>query len=129
MNALGFEDFLLLAEAVTGLNPTALAATPHVVSRAESALAAPFAAFDGREMYSSVASKAAVLCSRLLRNHPLPDGNKRVAYLCMIELIRRNGCKWAPVATVEERATMVEQLAARDVDEERFTVWVAAQIA
>jgi hypothetical protein len=47
----------------------------------------------------------------------------------MIELIRRNGGQWAPVATDEERATMVEQLAAREVDEERFAVWVAAQMA
>ena len=59
--------------------------------------------------------KAAVLCSRLLRNHPLPDGNKRVAYLCMIELIRRNGREWRPARTGAERAEMVERLAAREV--------------
>ena len=34
--------------------------------------------------------KAAVLCVRLARNHPLPDGNKRVAYLAMVEFLARN---------------------------------------
>jgi death on curing protein len=52
-----------------------------------------------------------VLCSRLVRNHPPPDGNKRVAYLCMSELIRRNGCEWRPTATADERAAMVDRLA------------------
>ncbi|HEX4806942.1 MAG TPA: type II toxin-antitoxin system death-on-curing family toxin, partial [Conexibacter sp.] len=73
--------------------------------------------------------KAAVLCSRLLRNHPLPDGNKRVAYLCMIELIRRNGAEWAPSADADERAATVERLAARELGERDFAAWVERQIA
>jgi death on curing protein len=98
MREIGLADFLVLAEAVTGLDAAALALADHVVARAESALAAPFAEFGGVEVYEGLAVKAAVLCSRLVRNHPLPDGNKRVAYLCMIELIRRNGGEWRPVA-------------------------------
>jgi prophage maintenance system killer protein len=30
------------------------------------------------EFYPDVIDKAAVLCVRLARNHPLPDGNQRV---------------------------------------------------
>lgn len=129
MERLELEDFLLLAEAVTGINAAALAAAPHVVARAESALAAPFAEFGGVEAYPGVPTKAAVLCSRLLRNHPLPDGNKRVAYLCMIELIRRNGWDWTPIASPSERATMVERLAARELTEDEFAGWLEQQIA
>ncbi len=53
-------------------------------------LAAPAAAYGGKEFYPDVATKAAILCSRLARNHPLVDGNKRVAFLCMIEFLERN---------------------------------------
>ncbi|HKG38173.1 MAG TPA: Fic family protein [Conexibacter sp.] len=129
MRELELADYLVLAEAVIGLDAATLASAPHVVARAESALAAPFAEFDGVEMYEGLARRAAVLCSRLLRNHPLPDGNKRVAYLSMIELIRRNGCEWAPVAPLLERAAMVERLAAREIDEDEFARWVEQQIA
>lgn len=52
---------------------------------AESALNAPAAAYGGVEFYPEPHQKAAVLYSRLVRNHPLPDGNKRVAFICMIE--------------------------------------------
>lgn len=123
------EDFLLLAEAVTAIDAAALAGAPQVVASAESALAAPFAEFGGAPFYDSLATRAAVLCSRLLRNHPLPDGNKRVAYLCMIELIRRNGREWRPVASAVERTRMVERLAARAVTEAQFAAWVERQIA
>jgi death on curing protein len=129
MQQLDVADFVVLAEAVTGLDASALADAPHVIARAESALAAPFAVFDGVEPHRGLVVKAAILCSRLLRNHPLADGNKRVAYLCMIELIRRNGREWKPIASPGERATMVERLAARDIDEAEFAVWVGAQIA
>lgn len=52
---------------------------------AESALHAPAATFGGVEFYLDLARKAAVLASRLINNHPLPDGNKRVGYLCALE--------------------------------------------
>lgn len=128
MKQLGLDDFLVLAEAITGLDATALAVTPHIVARAESALAAPFVTFNGVEFYEGLTIKAAVLCSRLVRNHPLPDGNKRVAYLSMIELIRRNGWEWAPVADEHERAAMVERLAAREIEEDDFAAWLGDQI-
>jgi len=128
MHVIDVADYLLLAEVVIGLDAAALARAPHVVARVESALAAPFAEFGDVEAYPGLATKAAVLCSRLLRNHPLPDGNKRVAYLCMIELIRRNGAEWSPVAPDMERAEMVERLAARELTEEEFAVWLERQI-
>jgi death on curing protein len=128
MHVIDVSDCLVVAEAVTGLDATILGRTPHIVARVESALAAPFVEPGGVEAYPGLAMKAAVLCSRLLRNHPLPDGNKRVAYLCMIELIRRNGRGWRPVAPVMERAQMVERLAARDVTEADFAAWLQRQI-
>lgn len=129
MKPLELEDLLLLAEAITGVDAVALAHAPHVVARAESALAAPFAEFGGVAFYEGITVKAAVLCSRILRNHPLPDGNKRLAYLSMIEFVRRNGREWAPVATERERVEQIERLAAREIGESEFAAWLERQVA
>lgn len=126
MRRLGLEDFLLIAEAVLGVPAEALRHATKI-GLAESALAAPFAA-RGSERDADLARKAAVLCARVVRNHPLPDGNKRVAYLCMIELIRRNGGAWAPAAGAEERARTVEALAAGTLSEDDFARWVERQL-
>lgn len=39
-------------------------------------------------------AESAVLGWHLIRNHPLPDGNKRAGYLAMIEFAERNGFEW-----------------------------------
>lgn len=129
MEPIALDEYLLVAEAVTGLNAHALANTPQIVALAESALAAPFATFDGVEFYVGLSLKAAVLCSRLNRNHPLPDGNKRASYLCLIEFVTRNGADWAPVAGVAERVRVIEQVASGDLPESKFASWVERQLA
>lgn len=48
------------------------------------------------EFYPDFATKAAVLCVRIAKNHPLPDGNKRVAFVCMVEFCLVNGFDWMP---------------------------------
>lgn len=42
-----------------------------------SAVARPQAAFEGRDLYPDLFSKAAALMSSLILNHPFVDGNKR----------------------------------------------------
>ncbi len=42
-----------------------------------SAVARPPAAFEGRDLYPGLFSKAAALMSSLILNHPFVDGNKR----------------------------------------------------
>jgi prophage maintenance system killer protein len=71
---------------------------------------------------------AAALCARLVRSRPLPDGNEAVALACTIELIRRNGRVWAPVADASERTAMVERLAAGTLTEHEFARWIEAQL-
>lgn len=95
---------------------------------AESALAAPFAGFGDTEFYPAPAVKAAILCSRIVRNHPLPDGNKRVGYIAMRELIARNGFEWMR-PDEDETVTMIERLAGHDISEEDFSAWVAEHVA
>ncbi|MBO8129722.1 MAG: type II toxin-antitoxin system death-on-curing family toxin [Peptococcaceae bacterium] len=43
----------------------------------ESALARPFATFDGQELYPDVYLRAAALAVGIIKNHPFVDGNKR----------------------------------------------------
>lgn len=94
------------------------------IGLADSALAAPQASFGGVEFYPDFEAKASVLCSRLARNHPLPDGNKRAAYLALREFVARNGRAWKP-ASVDETVTVIEKVAAGDMSEGELADWIA----
>ena len=61
---------------------------------ADSALHAPAAAFGGTEFYPDFVDKAAVLMVRLAKNHPLPDGNKRAAWVCLRMSLEINRWQW-----------------------------------
>lgn len=126
IQGLDLADYLVIAEAILDVSADRLKHTANL-PLAESPLAAPFAGFGDHERYPDLATKAAVLCSRLVRTHPLPDGNKRIAYICMRELIARNEHAWLRPPD-DETAEMVEQLAARAIREEDFATWVARHV-
>jgi death-on-curing protein len=88
-------DFLLIAEQVLGIPAERLARLGRL-GLADSALNAPAAGFGEVEAYPEFEMKAAVLCWHLVKNHPLPDGNKRVGFLSLVEFVRRNGREWHP---------------------------------
>ena len=88
-------DGLLIAEAVLDSKAEVLALGERI-GLLESALHAPQATFGGVEAYPDLAVKAAVLCAHIAKNHALPDGNKRVAFLAMVEFLERNGHEWNP---------------------------------
>jgi death on curing protein len=119
-------DFLLIAEAVLGVDANRLARATDL-GAAESALAAPFAGFGDVEFYPDPAVKAGILCSRILRNHPLIDGNKRVAYLAMREFLARNSHQWIR-PDEDDAVEMIERLAAGEISEEDFAAWVAEHL-
>lgn len=119
---LDLADYLLIAEAVLGAPAEEIARWPGI-GLAESALHAPAAAFAGVELYPDVIDKAAVLCVRLARNHPLPDGNKRVAYLALVEFLARNGVEWKS-PSVDETVATLEGVAAGRVSERELADWL-----
>jgi len=121
---LDLADYLLIAEVVLGVPAEEIARWPGV-GLAESALQAPAMGFGGVEFYPDVIDKAAVLCVRLARNHPLPDGNKRVAYLALVEFLARNRIEWSP-PSAEETVTMIEGVAAGGVTERELADWLRA---
>jgi death-on-curing protein len=65
------EQFLMVAEAVLGIDADRLHRVTKIGS-AESALVAPFATYGGHDFYPHPIQRAAVLASRIVRNHPLP---------------------------------------------------------
>lgn len=127
---LDLADFLLIAEAITGVSAQLLSQSDHVVSRAESALNAPRASFAGVHFYPDFAQQAAILCSRVIRNHPLPDGNKRAAFLCLIEFVERNGYRWSPPKGGDDEVVeTILQVASRQLNEDAFLTWVRDRIS
>ena len=121
---LSLADYLLIAEAVTGIDAKRLAMVDRI-DLADSALNAPAATFGGTEFYPETTTKAAVLCARLIKNHPLPDGNKRTAFLSLLEFLERNGFGWTrsdddPDETVEK----IEGVANSKISEEELEAWI-----
>ena len=57
----------------------------------DAALHRPEASAFGRDAYPTMAAKAGALFESLARNHPLVDGNKRLAWTATIVFLRLNG--------------------------------------
>ena len=118
-------DYLMIAEAVLGV-PAERIADFNRIGLADSALAAPQAGFGGVEAYPDFATKAAVLCWHLVKNHPLPDGNKRCAFLATIEFVERNGGTWIPApGDPDETDGMIRGIASSGVSQVEFRDWIA----
>ncbi len=117
-------DFLLIAEAILDVPAEQLVRVTRIPA-AEAALAAPFAGLDGIGFYDDPVERAAICCSRIIRNNPLPDGNKRVGYECMRELLDRGRIPWRrPSEDAGEIALKIEGLAAGRISEPDFVRWV-----
>jgi|ERR1035438_3123916 death-on-curing protein len=117
----GIADFLLAAEAVLGIDAQRIARATRI-HLAESALAAPFASFDGAALYADPTQRAAILASRIMRNHPLPDGNRRVALLLMDLYLEEQNLRLA--ATPEDIDRAFREVAASRMSEADFVSWL-----
>jgi hypothetical protein len=71
-------------------------------------LHAPAAGFGDTEFYLDSADKAGVFAVHLAKNHPLPDGNRRPAWVALRLFIELNGRRWevAPSVDDAERAVL-----------------------
>lgn len=129
MQRIEIGDFLLIAELHTGIPAEQLARNDRAMALAQSALAAPWAGFGDFELFPTLCEKAAIYCSRIIRNHPLVDGNKRTAYEVMVEFIERNGATFVHhQCDLMDTAQAIEDLAAGTMNENVFKGWVAHRI-
>ena len=121
---LSLAEFWFLAEHVTGVDAATLINTSRI-DLADSALHAPQAGFGDTDFYPDLHDKAAVLACRIAWNHPLPDGNKRATWACLVLFIDLNGGSWNngrpdPDDAVEAMLAV----AAHDVDETWLAAWL-----
>jgi death on curing protein len=123
--------YLTLAEAiavagvVTDIDPAVLVRLEGL-ALLDSALHAPQAGFGDVELYPEFTDKAAVLCLRIARNHPLPDGNKRLAWQCLTLFCELNGYELR--IPTEEAVSTVLDVAAGVLDEEAMSAWLVEKI-
>ena len=130
MNYLGLGDIVMIAARVLRIDPEVLLRTSRI-DTADSAAHAPAASFGGVEFHPGLVRKIAVLGYRLVRNHPFPDGNKRVAFLAMIEMAERNGATWNEPdddPDGDETVEMMLAAAAGTIDESSFITWVETRV-
>jgi death on curing protein len=122
---LEFGDYCRIAAEVLGLEPEQVAELPNI-GLADSALAAPRAGFGDFEAYPTLIEKAAVLVERLARNHPLPDGNKRSAFLALERFLAVNG---RPLLDADPNTDvpMIERIAAGDATPIEVAEWLGAR--
>jgi prophage maintenance system killer protein len=118
MQRIGLADFLLWAGDVLDTDAASLGALPGVAD-AQSALAAPYAGG------GDAVERAAVLASGIVRDHPLPEGNTRVAYLCMLDFMERAGISWRP-PDQDGRAAVMTRLAGAEIGEAELADWLRA---
>jgi death on curing protein len=128
MERLSVEDLLLIGEEVLGVPAEQLARSARLATAA-AALAAPFATECGRDRHPSLAEKAAILCIRLVRDRPLPQGNAAVALIAMLDLVARNHGVWTPPeGGQEELAATLERLVAGTLSQAAFVAWMRQRV-
>jgi death-on-curing protein len=116
------EDFLDIAGVVLGSTADQLRSLPGI-ALAESAIHAPFASYGGTDAYPELLDQAAVLIAHLARNHPLPDGNKRTAFVLTARFLDANGRRWKP-EDVDTDASTVEGIASGQAGHEEIVAWL-----
>lgn len=87
-----------------------------------SAVAQPLMTFAGRDLYPTLADKAAALAFSLIKNHPFVDGNKRIGHAAMETLLVLNGLEIE--AGVDEQESLILGLAAGSLNRNQFVAWV-----
>jgi death-on-curing protein len=117
---LGVEDLLAIAAGILGevlLRDAGLLA---------SAAARPQTTVFGEDAYPSFAEKAAALLHSIARNHPLVDGNKRLAWSAMRAFCLLNGHDIA--YDVDDAEGFVLLVAAGDLDVAPAAEWITAHL-
>lgn len=94
MNSLGIDSFLFaLREEISFYRKTG-EPIPDITNEGESKIEAylmmPFQTGFGKELYPDVYDKASILFYLIIKNHPLENGNKRMAIVAMILFLKKN---------------------------------------
>ncbi len=116
-------DYLAIAAEITGLDERTITKVTKL-DLADSALHAPAAGFGEVEFYPDFIEKAAVLVTHLAKNHPLPDGNKRAAWVALRLFVEINEWSWQPTPSIDDAEQAVLAIASGDWDQDDMTTWL-----
>ena len=125
MRYLTLDEALQVAAGVTGLSVKVIETSARI-ELLNSALAAPQASFGGEEFHPTLESKAAVLCVRIARNHPLLDGNKRLAWMCLRLFCDLN--EYDFTFTEDDAVDTMLAVAEGELEADEFREWIAARV-
>ena len=125
MRYLTLAEALTIAEAVTGTKAAVLARASRL-DLLDSALHAPQAGFGEVEFYPHFVDKAAVLTVRMAKNHPLPDGNKRLAWQSLTMFCILNGYKLEVAA--DDAVSLMLAVAAGELTETEVAGWLTERL-
>jgi death-on-curing protein len=123
---LSLEQALIIAAEVTGL-PVETVARSARLDLLDSALVAPEASFGGQEFYQGFEAKAAVLCVRIAKNHPLLDGNKRLAWMCLRMFCELNSYRLT--STDDDAVEFMLEVAAGTIGVAEVTQWLHVRLS
>ena len=107
---LDLEDLVHIAERALGHPPEV-----RDWGLLESAAARPWATAFGHDAYGDVHEKAAALLHSLARNHPLVDGNKRLALAATLAFLGVNGLRL--ISTNDDAYRLIIDVAAGRLDD------------
>ncbi len=125
MRYLTLAEALTIAEAVSGIDAITLERVAEL-GLLDSALHAPQAGFGDEDFYPEFVDKAAVLVVRIARNHPLPDGNKRLAWQALTMFCALNGYRLE--VPPDDAVDTMFAIAAGELDETAIAAWLAERI-
>jgi death on curing protein len=70
-----------------------------------------------------------VLVVRLVKNHPLPDGNKRAAWVTLRLFVEINGWSWQPTPSVDDAERAVLAIASGDWTQDDMVTWLRGHLS
>lgn len=124
---LDLADYIGIASEITGLDEAMVIKIANL-DLADSALHAPSAGFEDDDFYPGFVDKAAVLIVRPAKNHPLPDGNKRVAWVSLRYFLMLNEWVWTEYPSIDLAEAAVVSIAAGEWDEEHTAAWLRPRL-
>jgi death on curing protein len=119
---LSLAEALLIAEAVTGIEAPTLVRVCQL-DLLDSALHAPQAGVGDQDFYPGFVEKAAVLVVRIVRNHTLPDGNKRLGWQALTMFCALNGHELHVM--VDDVVATMRGIASGELDKAAVAEWLA----
>ena len=125
MRYLTLAEALTIAETVTGVEAGVLARVSRL-DLLDSALHAPQAGFADEDFYPDLIDKAAVLVVRIAKNHPLLDGNKRLAWAALNMFCALND--HALKVPADDAVETMLAIASGELDEAGVAEWLRARM-